>query len=140
MTYVVMRVITNCYINGYLASAQKQSVYNRLMYSSSINLVHFPAVIKLHADDELIVITTKSDLENNPDLSHMHIRPQDILIDKHGHIFKLHNTGQLTLTATSEIMPLASVIHLIQLHLSNHGTCCVSKFSAHSIEEAFNGL
>lgn len=110
------------------------------MNKSDINLVHFPAIIKLHADDELIPIASLSDFENNPDLTHMHIQPNDMLIDKHGHIFKLDNTSELTLSATSEVMSLSLVIELIQLHLSNHGTCCVSKFSAHTIEEALSCL
>ncbi len=110
------------------------------MHPSNLNLVHFPAIIKLHADDELIFIATRSDFEQNSDLSRMYFQPQDRLIDKIGHIFKLQNTGQLAFTATSDVMPLEEVIKLVQLHLSNHGTCCVSKFSAHSIEEALNCL
>jgi len=110
------------------------------MNPSNINLVHFPAVIKLHADDELLLIANSSDFENNQNLKNTYFQPQDMLIDKLGHVFTLHKTEQLTLLATSELIPLDEVIKLIQLHLSNHGTCCVSKFSAHSIEDAFNCL
>ena len=110
------------------------------MNLSSINLVQFPAVIKLHADDELILIATSSDFEHNPDLSRMYFQPQDMLIDKLGNVYKLHKTAQLALAATGDVMQLDEVIKLIQLHLSNHGTCCVSKFSAHSIADAFNCL
>lgn len=110
------------------------------MPASDLNLVHFPAVIKLHADDELMLVATSADFENNPDLGRMYFQPQDILIDKLGHVFKLCNAEQLTLTATSDVMQMDEIIKLIQLHLSNHGTCCVAKFSADTIEDALSCL
>jgi len=110
------------------------------MNPSNINLVHFPAVIKLHADDELLLIANSADFENNQSLQSTYFQPQDMLIDKLGHVFKLHKAEQLALLATSDVIQLDEVIKLIQLHLSNHGTCCVSKFSAHTIEDAFNCL
>jgi hypothetical protein len=110
------------------------------MNPSNINLVHFPAIIKLHADDELLLIANRTDFENNQDINNMYFQAQDMLIDKLGHVFKLHKTEQIALSTTNDVMPLDEVIKLIQLHLSNHGACCVSKFSAHSIEDAFNCL
>lgn len=110
------------------------------MNQSDISLVNFPAIIKLHLDNELILMTTMSDFEHNIDITHMHFQPDDKLIDKYGRIFKIDNTAQLTLTATSDFMPIGLVIELIQLHFSNDGACCVSKFSAQTIEEALNCL
>jgi len=110
------------------------------MNPSNINLVHFPAVIKLHADDELLLIADSADFKNNQNLQSTYFQPQDMLIDKLGHVFKLHKTEQLVLLATNDVIQLDEVIKLIQLHLSNHGACCVSKFSAHTIEDAFNCL
>jgi len=110
------------------------------MNPSNINLVHFPAVIKLYADDELLFIANSSDFENNAALNNMYFQAKDMLIDKLGHVFKLHKTERLALSTTNDVMQLDEVIQLIQLHLSNHGACCVSKFSAHSIEDAFNCL
>jgi len=113
---------------------------NQSNYQSNLSLVNFPAVIKLHADDELMLIADKSNFEDDQHLKDMYFQPQDILIDSLGHVFKLHKTHELTLLKTANVMPLNDVIKLVQLHLSNHGTCCISKFSADSIPEALNCL
>lgn len=98
------------------------------MNISNLNLVNFPAVIKLHADDELMLIANELEFKNNQNLRNMYLQPQDILIDNSGHVFNIYNTQQLTLSRTDYIMRLDEVIKLVQLHLSNHGTCCISKF------------
>jgi hypothetical protein len=110
------------------------------MSQSNLNLVNFPAVIKLHADDELMLITNKFEFENDQNLSNMYFQPQDILIDKRGHVFNLHKAERLTLLKTDDILSLDEVIMLVKLHLSNHGACCISKFSAESIEDALHCL
>lgn len=110
------------------------------MNQSDINLVHFPAIIKLHADDELILIADKSTFENTQNLKNMYFQPQDIVIDKRGHIFKIEQSQHLVLSKTCDVMQLEDIIKLIQLHLSNDQTCCVSKFSAHSIQDALEIL
>jgi hypothetical protein len=102
--------------------------------------VNFPAVIKLHADDELILIANELEFKNNQNLRNTYLQPQDILIDNSGHIFNIHNTEQLALSKTDDVMQLNEVIKLVQLHLSNNGTCCISKFSAHSIQDALKLL
>jgi hypothetical protein len=110
------------------------------MNITSLTLVNFPAVIKLYADDELMLVANELEFKTNQNLRNMYFQPQDILIDNSGHVFNIHNTEQLALSKTDYIMRLDEVIKLVQLHLSNHGTCCISKFSANSIQDALNFL
>jgi hypothetical protein len=66
----------------------------------------------------------------------MQLQAQDKLIDSTGAVFTISNRPALTLTVTDSQLSLNAVENLLRLHLSNHGTCCVSKFHAHSIREA----
>lgn len=102
--------------------------------------IQFPAIIKLYADDELLLINNLSTLQHEPHLQAMYFQAQDILVDATGRIFNIHHTDRLSLLKTGQLMPLDDVIKLVQAHLSQHGTVCISKFSAATIQEAFNCL
>jgi hypothetical protein len=110
------------------------------MSQYNLDLVNFPAVIKLHADDELMLIANKFAFENDHNLTNMYFQPQDILIDSRGHVFNIQKAERLYLLKADDILPLDEIIKLVKLHLSNHGACCISKFSADSIEDALNCL
>ena len=99
--------------------------------------VQWPAIIKLHADDELIFISDANAFVRDEALRIMQMQPQDQLIDSAGMVYHIRNRPALELNAAYLTLSLDAVEELLQLHLSNQGTCCVSKFHASSIREAF---
>lgn len=104
--------------------------------SQSFHSVIWPAIIKLHGDDELIFILDAVDLDNDTALYQMQLQAQDKLIDSTGAVYCISNRPALALAQADLSLSLDTVENLLQLHLSDHGTCCVSKFHANSIREA----
>lgn len=99
-------------------------------------LVQWPAIIKLHADDELIFILDAAHFSSGASLQLSHVQAQDILIDSSGAVYRINNGQTLELAHTDLLLSLHEIMVLLRLHLSNNGNCCVSKFHAHSIREA----
>lgn len=99
--------------------------------------VAWPAVIKLYGDHELLWLPDPRAFEDLFSLPHARFQPNDILIDRDGRVFSCGSTTT-SLTATGHVMPLAQIIDLVRLHLEQQGHCCVSKFHAASIAEAFS--
>lgn len=102
--------------------------------------VHWPAIIKLDGDDELIYVADAGQLIDDSELQQTYFREQDKLVDSSGSAYRISKDSTLTLTPTNEWMRLAEIEELLQLHLSNHGTCCVTKFHANSIREALMSI
>lgn len=99
-------------------------------------LVQWPAIIKLHADDELIFILDAAHFSSGASLQLSHVKAQDILIDSSGAVYRINNGKTLGLVHTGLLLSLHEIMVLLRSHLSNDGNCCVSKFHAHSIREA----
>ncbi len=95
-----------------------------------------PAIIKLHADDELIFVPDAAQFASDDTLQLTHVQAQDMLIDSSGAVYHISNRPALELAPTGVMLLLDAVEDLLRLHLSNNGTCCVSKFYASSIREA----
>jgi len=106
---------------------------NKVEFPQSIE---WPAIIKLDSDDELIHVANAEQLIDDSALQQIHFREQDKLIDSSGRVYRISKGNLLTLTITNEWMTLEEIEALLQLHLSNQGTCCVAKFHADSIHEA----
>jgi len=104
--------------------------------SETYKLIQWPAIIKLHADDELIFVLDAAELANDAALHQMQLQAQDKLIDSTGATYRISNRPALALAPTDLTLSLDAVENLLQLHLSNNGTCCVAKFHANSIREA----
>ncbi len=98
--------------------------------------VDWPAIIKLDGDGELIYVADAGQLIEDSALQQTYFREQDKLIDSSGSTYRINVGSTLNLTPTNECMTLEEIEVLLQLHLSNHGTCCVAKFHANSIREA----
>jgi hypothetical protein len=105
------------------------------MYQS-FPLVQWPAMIKLHADDELIFISDAAQLVSDNAINLKHIQAQDMLIDSSGAIYRISHGQTLEVIYAGSKLSLHDVEALLRLHLSNNGNCCVSKFHASSIREA----
>jgi len=104
--------------------------------SETYVLIQWPAIIRLHADDELIFVPDAVQLASDvaPQLTHM--QAKDMLIDSSGAVYHISNRPALELTPTGTILSLDEVEDLLRLHLSNNGTCCVSKCFAPTIHDA----
>lgn len=100
--------------------------------------IAWPAVVKLFGDHELLWLPDSSAFHDLFSLSQMRLQTKDILIDRDGQIFTCGSTTNEPLTATSTVMSLDEVIQLVRLHLEQQGHCCVSKFYATTIAEAFS--
>ena len=103
----------------------------------SLNQVQWPAVVKLHGEDELIFIVNQSGFELAPQLRAMQFQHQDILIDSVGCVFNISSSYPLSLRLTDSTLSLDDVIALMRLHLASKDICCVSKFYAHTIADAY---
>lgn len=104
--------------------------------SHTYPFVQWPAIIKLHADDELIFVADAAQLISDDALKHMHVQEQDRLIDSNGAVYRISKAPTITLVKKDLVQSLDDVEGLLRLHLSNNGTCCVAKFYAPSIREA----
>jgi len=104
--------------------------------SEIYELIQWPAIIKLHADDELIFVPDAVQFVSDVSLQLTHVQAQDMLIDSSGAVYHISNRPALELTPTGVMLSLDEVEDLLRSHLSNNGTCCVSKFYAPSIREA----
>lgn len=108
----------------------------QIVMSHPYPFVQWPAIIKLHADDELIFVADAAQFIRDDALKHMHVQEQDRLIDSNGAVYRISKTPTIALVNTDTMLSLHDVEGLLRLHLSNNGTCCVSKFHAPSIREA----
>lgn len=102
--------------------------------------MQWPAIIKLHADDELIYIADAEQFANDAALRQMHINAQDMLIDSDGVVYQIRRGQQLQLLPAATTLGLEEVEQLLRLHLASDATCCVSKFYASSIREALSAV
>jgi hypothetical protein len=98
--------------------------------------VQWPAIIKLYADDELLFISDAAQFAGDDALQQTHIQAQDMLIDSSGAVHSISKAQTLELVPTDSTLSLPDVEALLRLHLSNNGSCCVSKFYAPSVREA----
>lgn len=102
--------------------------------------IEWPAFIKLDGDDELIYVADADQLIDDSTLQQTYFREQDKLIDSNGSVYRISMGNTLSLKPTKDLMKLEEIEELLQLHLSNHGACCVGKFHANSIDEAISNL
>lgn len=98
--------------------------------------VQWPAIIKLHTDDELIFVTDAVQFDSDAALQLTHVQAQDRLIDSSGAVYYISNRPALELAPTGVMLSLDQMEDLLRLHLSNNGTCCLSKFFAPTIRDA----
>jgi hypothetical protein len=104
--------------------------------SETYEFIQWPAIIKLHADDELIYVPDAVQFASDVALQLTHLQAQDMMIDSSGTVYSIINRPALELTPTGVMSSLDEVEDLLRLHLSNNGTCCVSKFFTPSIRDA----
>ena len=99
--------------------------------------IAWPAVIQLKSDDELIFVKNEQQFISDSSIQSMLLQAEDRLIDSKGNVHNLRKNIKLEIIPTKTTISLDEAKGLLQCHLSSLGTCCVAKFDAHSIEEAF---
>jgi hypothetical protein len=104
--------------------------------SVTYELIQWPAIIKLHADDELIFVPDAVQFARDAALELTHMQAEDMLIDSSGAVYHISNIPVLELTPAETMLSLDDVEVLLRSHLINNGNCCVSKFYAPSIRAA----
>ncbi len=101
-------------------------------------MIHWPAIIKLHGDHELIYVPSQFEWDNDPVIRATIFELSDRLYDSHGREFMVHQPFIGELEPTGQTLSLDEAIQLIRFHASQDGACCVSKFAADSHKEAFS--
>ncbi len=103
-----------------------------------VNLsITWPAIIQLKSDDELIFVKDEQQFLSDSSIQSMLLQAEDRLIDSNGNVYNLRKNIKLEIIPTKTTISLDETKGLLQCHLSSLGTCCVAKFDANSIEEAF---
>lgn len=101
-------------------------------------VINWPAILKYAGEAELVFIADQTAWNKEADVHNANYVPDDMLIDSQGFIHSLanHKENLITLEATEGSLSLAEVIEMVKAHLSELGSCCVSKFYAPSIQQA----
>ena len=99
--------------------------------------IHWPAVIQLKSDDELIYVANQEEFLFDTSIQNLLLQNEDRLIDCSGKVYLLGKSKRLEIISTKSTLTLIEVQSMLQHHLSSLGTCCVAKFDANSIQEAF---
>jgi len=100
-------------------------------------MINWPAVIKYHSDDELAYVASESAWNSDADLSAFDYEKSDVLIDSHGHVYRLDykESGIVHPIFASNIISLYEFIKLVKLHASAQGECCIEKIVFRSVKE-----
>jgi hypothetical protein len=102
---------------------------------NSIQSVHWPAVVKLKSDDELIFILDALQFDHYVTLNLLHTQPEDLLIDATGVEYRFDVKLTQQIIRTERLWSLHEVLEMLRRHLSSNGSCCVTKFYSNSIRE-----
>jgi hypothetical protein len=105
--------------------------------SEDYSSITWPAVIQLKSDDELIFVKDEQHFLSDTDIQITLLQDEDRLIDSNGEVYNLRKNLKLEIIPSKTTISLNEAKGLLQNHLSSLGTCCVAKFDAHSIKEAF---
>lgn len=100
--------------------------------------IAWPAILHFSGDHELMFIASQTEWDADTCVHGGHYESNDRLIDSLGMIYSLNqrNNNFLTPQPTGRAASLAEIIALVKAHLSEQGSCCVSKLFAASITEA----
>ena len=102
-------------------------------------MIHWPSLVKLYGDDELIYVASESDFQ--AECSDMILGEDDCLIDSEGNSYSLKsNSNKLSLTKRPEQYSIESVTKLIRNHEFQKAEVCLMKIHFPTIEEAIESL
>lgn len=103
------------------------------------HLVYWPCIIKHSDDAELVYVSNQAEWDQDADLHDFEYDQSDFLIDSTGKLFDLttRDNGHVKPEPSGDSMVLHEILGLIKAHAAQKGSCCVAKFYAPTIEEAF---
>lgn len=101
------------------------------------DLIHWPALIKYHQDDELYFLANADAWHHDLDMRRSYFDSADRLVDSSGvsYCFEHQAGGAQLLTIEGELVDLATLTAWVQAHYSTLGNLCVAKIAASSIAE-----
>jgi len=101
--------------------------------------VNWPGIIKHSDNAELIYVSDQSGWDNNTDIHYFEYDESDCLIDSSGNIYTLtkRSNKHVTPEASGDSMPLDKILGLVKAHAAQQNSCCVAKFYAPTISDAF---
>ena len=102
-------------------------------------MITWPAIIKYSGEAELTYVESQAEWNADAHLHGFRYEKADVLIDSNGEIYALSNVvvnDSVRPEPTGKLASLEKVIEMVRAHASQMGSCCVSKFSASSIQEA----
>jgi hypothetical protein len=110
-------------------------------------MIHYPAIIKLEAQDELIYLASASDFLQQYQQQYGYFTAEDLLIDARGHSYQLQSyqpqqPGQPPTAPTplTKHWSLTELQALVQAHFFSLAQSCVVKIQAPSIPALFELL
>jgi hypothetical protein len=100
-------------------------------------MIHWPAIIKYHGDDELLYVSSQQAWQQDTEVSTVAYQAEDYLIDNEGRLYQLRQQqhGQVEILATDNVIPLDEFIQLVRRHAVAHQQCCVDKIMFRNISE-----
>ncbi len=103
-------------------------------------MVHWPCILKLHGDDELIFLNAVADLE--AECESLIWSADDRVVDSAGFSYSLQKaeSGNTTLKLRDQRLSVDEVTMLIQSHEFSLAEVCLTKIRFLSIEEAIRSL
>ena len=102
-------------------------------------MIHWPSLVKLDGDDELIYVASESDFQ--AECSDMILGEDDYLIDSEGNSYSLQSSSnQLNLVKRPEQYSVENVTKLIRNHEFQKAEVCLMKIHFPTIEEAIESL
>ncbi len=105
-----------------------------------LDTILWPCLLKLEGDDELIYLTSYSDLQT--ECQALIWGHDDYVIDSQGHTFGLHYDAenQVTLHAKNKTLSVAEVTSLIQSHEFSQAQRCIIKIHFQTVQQAVSAL
>ncbi len=102
-------------------------------------MIHWPSLIKLDGNDELIYVASESDFQ--AECSDMILGEDDCLIDSEGKSYSLKSSlNELSLTKRPEQYSVENVTKLIRNHEFQKAEVCLMKIHFPTIEDAIESL
>lgn len=101
-------------------------------------MITWPAIVKYSGDAELAYVENQATWDADAHLHGYRYEKTDVLIDSNGQVYALSNAanGSMQPEPAGKFASLEEVVEMVRAHVSQMGSCCVSKFSATSIREA----
>lgn len=102
-------------------------------------MITWPAIVKYAGEAELAYVEDQAAWDADAHLHGFRYEASDVLIDSNGATYALPNAahGWVKPEPTGKSASLEEVIEMVRAHAAQMGSCCVAKFSASSIQEAF---